>query len=85
MRIGVIGLGRMGGNIVRRLTQGGHQCVVYDRAAPVVADLAKEKGVTAGSDLAGLVKALTPPRAVWVMLTAGQITEDCVNELAALM
>ena len=85
MQIGVIGLGRMGGNIVRRLTQHGHQCVVYDRADAAVTTLAKEKGVTGSGGLAELVKALTPPRAVWVMLPAGKITEDCVNELAGLM
>ncbi len=85
MQIGVIGLGRMGGNIVRRLTAGGHDCVVYDRALAAVETLAKEKNVSAAADLAAMVKQLKAPRAVWVMLPAGKITEDCVNELAGLM
>jgi 6-phosphogluconate dehydrogenase len=85
MQIGVIGLGRMGGNIVRRLMRAGHKCVVFDvNAAPREA-LAKD-GATAAASLADLVKALRDkPRAVWVMLPAGRITEETVEQLATLL
>ncbi|TDR90012.1 phosphogluconate dehydrogenase (NAD(+)-dependent, decarboxylating) [Enterovirga rhinocerotis] len=84
MQLGMIGLGRMGGNIVRRLMQGGHSCVVYDRNAQAVEALASE-GATPASGLADLVAKLDAPRAVWVMLPAGRITEETVLELAGLM
>ncbi|SJZ84808.1 6-phosphogluconate dehydrogenase [Enhydrobacter aerosaccus] len=84
MQIGVVGLGRMGGNIVRRLTRAGHDCVVYDANPAPGAALAKE-GATAAQSLAAVVKALTPPRTVWVMLPAGKITEDTIAELAGMM
>ena len=63
MQLGMIGLGRMGANMVRRLIKSGHQCVVYDRSAQAVNDLVKEKAVGASS-LADLVKKLQKPRAV---------------------
>ncbi|MGH6968266.1 MAG: phosphogluconate dehydrogenase (NAD(+)-dependent, decarboxylating) [Stellaceae bacterium] len=85
MQLGVVGLGRMGGNIVRRLTARGHECVIYDRAAAVIAALAKQKGVTGASGLADLVRRLQPPRAVWVMLPAGEATEQTVTELGTLL
>ena len=85
MQIGVIGLGRMGGNIVRRLVQGGHGCVVYDRVPAAAEALAKDKGVVAAADLRALVAALAPPRAAWVMLPAGAPTDECVTELGKLM
>ncbi|MGC1465241.1 MAG: NAD(P)-binding domain-containing protein, partial [Pseudolabrys sp.] len=84
MQLGVIGLGRMGGNIVRRLTQGGHQCVVFDRNPAAIKALAG-KGVTGGADIGQLVGQLTKPRAVWVMLPAGEITEKTVEQLGALL
>src|SRR5438876_9550133 len=84
MQIGMIGLGRMGGNIVRRLLRGGHQCVVYDRQSEPARLLAAD-GAVAASDLKDLVARLTKPRAVWVMLPAGEITDRTVTELAALM
>ena len=72
MQIGVIGLGRMGGNISRRLMKAGHTCIVFDANAKPREALAKE-GATAAAIVGGLVKALTErPRAVWVMLPAGQ-------------
>jgi 6-phosphogluconate dehydrogenase len=80
----MVGLGRMGGNIVRRLTRKGHQCVVYDRSPTAVQALAGD-GVTAASDLAQLVGRLARPRAVWVMLPAGEITESAVTELGRLV
>src|SRR5258706_7412423 len=84
MQLGMIGLGRMGGNMVRRLTRGGHKCVVFDRSADAVKQLAGE-GATGSSSLEDFVKKLEAPRAVWVMVPAGGPTEDTVNELAALM
>ena len=70
MQIGMIGLGRMGANMARRLTQGGHQCVVYDRNAETVDALAKE-GPTGARSLAEVVEKLSAPRAVWIMLPSG--------------
>jgi 6-phosphogluconate dehydrogenase len=84
MQIGVIGLGRMGGNIVRRLTRAGHSCVVYDADPKPGAALAKE-GATAAGSLAALVEALQAPKTVWVMLPAGKITEETIKQLAGLM
>jgi 6-phosphogluconate dehydrogenase len=84
MQIGVIGLGRMGGNIVRRLTRAGHSCVVYDADPAPGAALAKE-GATAAASVAALVEGLKAPRTVWVMLPAGRITEETIRQLAGLM
>ncbi len=84
MELGIIGLGRMGGNISLRLMRDGHKTVVYDRNADAVTGLEKE-GASGVGGLAEMVKALTPPRAVWVMLPAGPITEATVNELGGLM
>ena len=85
MQLGVIGLGRMGGNIVRRLIRAGHSCVVYDANPKPVAELAAIGAVPASSlaDLAG--KLDQRPRAAWVMLPAGAITEATVAELGGLM
>jgi 6-phosphogluconate dehydrogenase len=85
MQIGVIGLGRMGGNISRRLMRAGHHCVVFDTNIKPREALAKE-GATALGSLAGVVKALgEKPRAVWVMLPAGRITEETVERLGGLL
>jgi 6-phosphogluconate dehydrogenase len=84
MQLGMIGLGRMGGNIVRRLTRAGHECVVFDQNPDAVKSLTGAK-VRGGSDLADLVKKLGKPRIVWVMLPAGEITEGAVNELGGLL
>ena len=84
MELGIIGLGRMGGNITLRLMRAGHTTVVYDRNAEAVSHLAGE-GAKGVGGLADMVKALTPPRAIWVMLPAGAITEATVNELAGLL
>jgi 6-phosphogluconate dehydrogenase len=84
MQLGVVGLGRMGGNIVRRLTRAGHECVVYDRNAAAMQALAG-KGVSAARDPGELVARLAKPRAVWLMLPAGEITESAVTELAPLL
>jgi len=84
MQLGMVGLGRMGGNIVRRLMKDGHQCVVYDKN-PAPGRALAEEGAKAAHDLADLVAQLEKPRAVWVMLPAGAITEQTVNELSALL
>ncbi len=89
MQIGVIGLGRMGGNIVRRLMRAGHGCVVYDANPDPGAALAKD-GATAVTSVPDMVEVLGDgksggPRAVWVMLPSGKVTEDMVNQLAGLM
>ena len=84
MQLGVIGLGRMGGNIARRLLDAGHQCVAYDQSADAIAALAKD-GASAAASLADLVGKLSAPRAVWLMLPAGKITEDTVAALHPLL
>ena len=84
MQIGMIGLGRMGGNISRRLIKNGHEVVVYDHDAKAVAALSRD-GATGAGGLDKLVQQLRPPRAVWVMLPAGKITEDVIGELAKLL
>jgi len=82
MELGMIGLGRMGSNIARRLLRGGHRVVVYDTEKEAVAALAEEGASGAGS-VAELVSKLTVPRAVWVMVPSGEVTENVVNSLAA--
>jgi len=84
MQLGMIGLGRMGANMARRLMRGGHQCVVYDRSPDAVKALAAE-GATGADSLAALVKGLSKPRAVWVMVPAGAPTEATVTELAGVL
>ena len=77
MQLGMIGLGRMGGNIVRRLISKGHEAVVFDRSNDAIAALASE-GAAGSTGLADLVKRLAKPRAVWVMLPAGAPTEGTI-------
>ncbi|HEY4284839.1 MAG TPA: decarboxylating 6-phosphogluconate dehydrogenase [Chthoniobacterales bacterium] len=84
MQIGMIGLGRMGANMARRLMKGGHECVVFDRNAGNVEGLAKE-GATGGSSLEDLVTKLKAPRAVWIMLPSGKPTEETVLALSKLL
>lgn len=84
MQLGIIGLGRMGGNIARRLMLNGHTTVVYDRNAAFVENLSQE-GATGVADLPALVAGLEKPRAVWVMLPAGAPTEDTINVLGDLL
>jgi len=80
MQLGMIGLGRMGANMVRRLLKGGHECVVFDMSAKAVAELAKEKAVGTAS-LAEFVKTLTKPRAIWLMVPAG-VVDKTIADLA---
>ncbi|GAB6845797.1 6-phosphogluconate dehydrogenase [Methylorubrum rhodinum] len=84
MQIGMIGLGRMGGNIVRRLLRDGHTAVVFDRDPAAVEKLASE-GATPADSLDDLVAKLESPRTAWVMLPAGAITEETVGKLGGLM
>ncbi len=82
MQIAMVGLGRMGANMARRLMRDGHDCVVYDRNPETVAQLVVE-GATGAANLAELAGKLAPPRAAWIMVPAGDITENAVMELAA--
>ena len=84
MQLGMIGLGRMGGNIVRRLMQNGHDCFVYDRDPAPGAALAGE-GAAAAASLKDLVAAMAAPRAIWVMLPAGAPTEQTIESLSTLL
>ena len=74
MQLGMIGLGRMGANMVRRLIKNGHQCVAYDRSAQAVNELVKEQAVGASS-LADLVEKLQKPRAIWLMVPAAVVDQ----------
>jgi len=82
MQMGMIGLGRMGANIVRRLVKDGHECVVYDHNADAVKAMAGEERTTAVSSYAELRDNLTAPRVVWAMVPAGDITTSVIEELA---
>ena len=84
MQIGMIGLGRMGGNMVRRLLRGGHECVVYDLNPSAVAELVAE-GSSGSGTLDEFVARLRPPRTAWVMVPAGDPTEGMVKALGERM
>jgi len=81
MQLGMIGLGRMGANIVRRLVDHGHECVVYDHNPDAVKAVTGEDKITGVSSLSELVDNLTKPRVVWVMVPAGDITTEAIKEL----
>jgi 6-phosphogluconate dehydrogenase len=83
MQLGMIGLGRMGSNMVRRLLKGGHQCVVFDMSPQAVTELAQEKAVGTSS-LADLVKKLEKPRAVWLMVPAAVVDHTIADLLPSL-
>ena len=84
MQLGMVGLGRMGANMTRRLMRGGHSLLVSDLSPDAVKELSTE-GATGSSSLEDLVKKLTPPRAVWIMVPAGGPTEATVQKLAQSM
>jgi 6-phosphogluconate dehydrogenase len=84
MQLGMIGLGRMGANMVRRLLKHEHECFVYDHSPDNVAALAKE-GATGAASLEELVQKMAKPRAVWVMVPAGQATESTVVDLSQVL
>ena len=80
MQLGMVGLGRMGGNMVRRLLRGGHECVAYDVNSGAAAALTKD-GAAAAASLDEFVRALKPPRAIWLMVPAA-VVDDTINALA---
>src|SRR6266480_414350 len=80
-QLGMVGLGRMGANMVRRLMGGGHECVVFNRAPEPIKVLSGEGAVPSDS-LQDLASKLTPPRTVWAMVPAGEITEQVVHDVA---
>src|SRR5438477_3579035 len=82
MQLGMVGLGRMGSNMTRRLMRGGHKLVVSDLSADSVKQLAGE-GATGSASLEDLIAKLTPPRAIWIMVPAGGAAETTVQKLAA--
>jgi 6-phosphogluconate dehydrogenase len=83
MQIGIIGLGRMGANMARRLIRGGHECVVFDASPKVVQSLVAEKA-TGASALEDMVKKLKKPRAVWLMVPAG-VVDETISGIAPLL
>jgi 6-phosphogluconate dehydrogenase len=84
MQLGMVGLGRMGSNMVKRLAAHGHECVVFDRSTKTVDDLAKEAGVSGSTSLQDFVSKLSTPRAIWLMIPAG-VVEDTIAEIAPLL
>jgi 6-phosphogluconate dehydrogenase len=83
MQIGMVGLGRMGGNMARRLARGGHEVVTFDNNPAAVAEFEKA-GMKGATELAGFVRQLRKPRVAWLMVPAGDPTESTVNKLAEL-
>jgi len=83
-QLGMVGLGRMGANMVRRLMRAGHECVVYDHTQEHVKQIAGE-GAVGSESLADLASKLTPPRSVWAMVPAGDITEQVVHDIAEVL
>ena len=84
MKLGMIGLGRMGGNMAERLISGGHQIVAYDSDDSAVSALAG-KGALAAQSLSDVVTQLDPPRTIWVMVPAGDVTENTLNDLIEIL
>ncbi len=84
MQIGIVGLGRMGTGIARRLMRSGHACVVYDRALNSISELARE-GAVAADSIEDLISKLQPPRVVWIMLPAGAATEGAIAASSAAL
>ena len=84
MQLGMVGLGRMGANMTRRLMRGGHSLVVSDLSADAVKQLAGE-GAGGSASLEDLIAKLTPPRAVWIMVPSGKPTDDTVQQLLDLL
>src|ERR687884_1137988 len=83
MQLGMVGLGRMGANMVRRLLKGGHECVVFDMSPKAVSEMAAENAV-GSSSLADLVKKLEKPRAVWLMVPAAAVDHTIADLLPHL-
>ena len=85
MRMAMIGLGKMGGNMVRRLCRGGVEVVGHNRSQDIVSTLAQEEGMIAATSLKDAVGKLVAPRVVWLMLPCGQPTESAIEELIPLL
>ena len=85
MEMGMIGLGRMGANMARRLRKGGVEVVAWNRDAKVTRDLAKETGLKAAASLEALISQLKSPRIVWLMLPAGEVTQQHIDKLSTLL
>src|SRR5258707_3853802 len=83
MQLGMVGLGRMGANMARRLIRGGHECVVFDMSPRAVQALAAEKA-TGAADLKDMVNKLETPRAVWLMVPAG-VVDETISQIATLL
>lgn len=84
MELGMVGLGKMGANMTRRLLRGGHRVVVFDLRAEAVRELQAD-GATGAASLAELIDALQAPRTVWIMVPSGKITEETIQSLADLL
>ena len=85
MRIGIVGLGKMGANMARRLRRGGIEVVAFDRSAGVTDNLVADAGVTASYSLEQLVEALPVPRVLWLMLPAGDVTQQAIDQVLQLL
>jgi 6-phosphogluconate dehydrogenase len=85
VKIGMVGLGRMGANMTARLAGGGHDVVVFDIRPEVTQDVARAEGATAAASLEDLVGGLESPRAVWIMVPPGEVTSTTISELAELL
>jgi 6-phosphogluconate dehydrogenase len=83
MQLGFIGLGRMGGNMTRRLAAAGHTIVAWDRSADAVSAASNTKGITAAASVEDLVKQLQKPRTIWIMVPAGAPTEEAITALTS--
>src|SRR5580698_3530922 len=81
MQLGMVGLGRMGANMVRRLAANGHQCVCFNRSPQIVEQMAKEKVLTLSTSIEDLLIKLTKPRAVWLMIPAAAV-DDTIAQIA---
>ncbi len=85
MRIAIVGLGKMGANMARRLCRGGIEVVGYNRSADIVKQLVSEEGLIAATSLEDVVKQLTPPRLVWLMLPSGDVTQTHIETFSTLL
>ena len=85
MKLGIAGLGRMGANMARRLQRGGIDVVAYNRSREVSDGLAQETGLEAAHTLAALIEALPQPRVLWLMLPAGEVTQEAIDEAQRLL